>query len=129
MQEKKKILVVDDEPDVVEMLQTVLETASYEVVTAYDGKEAIEKTRKEKPDAIILDLMMPGVDGFAASKELKGDSETSDIPILVLTAFTQKRAQMGYPRDMGLQLETEDYISKPIDPKKLLSRLKEVLKD
>lgn len=129
MGEKKKILVVDDEPDVVEMLQTALETASYEVVAAYDGEEAIAKTQSEKPDAIILDLMMPGMDGFAASKALKGDDETADIPILVLTAFTQKRSGSGYASNQGLQLETEDYISKPVDPTKLLSRLKEVLKD
>lgn len=127
MQDKKKILVVDDEPDVVEMIQAALEAASYQVVTAYDGKEAIEKTRAEKPDAIILDLMMPGMDGFAASEELKNASETSRIPILALTAFPQKGPTEGYGRDLGYQLETDDYITKPVDPNKLLSRLRAIL--
>ena len=127
MQAKKTILVVDDEPDVVEMIQTALESASYNVVTAYDGKEAIEKTRAEKPDAIILDLMMPGMDGFAASEELKNDSDTSRIPILTLTAFPKKGPTEGYGRDLGYQLVTDDYITKPVDPNKLLSRLRAVL--
>ena len=127
MQTKKKVLVVDDEPDIVEMLQTALESASYEVVTACNGKEAIEKTRLEKPDAIILDLMMPEMDGFAASEELKDTEETSRIPILALSAFPQKGPREGYGRDLGFYLVTDDYISKPVDPKKILSRLQNVL--
>lgn len=127
METRKKILVVDDEPDIVEMVQTALEAASYQVITACDGKEAIEKTRSEKPDAIILDLMMPGMDGFAASEELKGGQETSHIPILALTAFPRKGPREGYDKDLGFQLVTDDYISKPVDPKKILSRLRKLL--
>jgi len=123
----KTVLVVDDEPEVVEMLKMVLENASYSVLTAYDGTEAVQKTKEEKPDAIILDLMMPGVDGFNASKELKNSDDTADIPILVLTAFDTKRAEAGYPKSKGLELETEDYISKPVDPEVLLKRLEEVI--
>ena len=123
MQEKKKILVVDDEPDVVEMIRAALESASYQVVVAYDGEEAVERTRTERPDAIIMDLMMPGMDGFAASEELKNASETSRIPILTLTAYPKKGPREGYGRDLGFQLITDDFIQKPVDPAKLISRL------
>jgi len=127
MQAKKKILVVDDEADIVEMIQTALESASYQVVTACNGREAMEKTRAEKPDAIILDLMMPEMDGFTVARELKNADDTSHIPILALTAFPQKGPTEGYVRDLGHQLLTDDYLPKPVDPNRLLSRLKELL--
>jgi two-component system alkaline phosphatase synthesis response regulator PhoP len=123
-----KILVVDDEPDVVEMIKAALESASYQVVAAYNGKEGIEKAKKEKPDAIILDIMMPEKDGFVACKELKGDPTCKDIPILILTAVGEHFADTRYAKSMGLDLEAEDYIDKPIDPKMLLARLAKLLK-
>lgn len=123
-----KILVVDDEPDVVEMIRAALESASYQVVAAYNGKEGIEKAKKEKPDAIILDIMMPEKDGFVACKELKGDPICKDIPILILTAVGEHFADTRYAKSMGLDLEAEDYIDKPIDPKMLLARLAKLLK-
>ncbi len=124
---KAKILVVDDEPDIVDMLKMSLENASYEVVEAYDGNEAIEKAKAEKPDAIILDLMMPKKDGFEACKELKNDPEMSGIPVLVLTAIGQEISHTRYAQSMGLELESDDFISKPVDPNFLLKRLEEFL--
>lgn len=126
--EKKKILVVDDEPEIVEMLRMCLETASYEVVAAYNGQEGIEKTKKERPDAIILDLMMPEKDGFQASKEIKNDPECAHIPILVLTAISDHLSHTRYAKSMGMELEAEDYIDKPVDPNLLLERLAKLLK-
>lgn len=128
MEKKSKILVIDDEPDTVEMLRMVLENASYDVVTAYDGQEGIEKAKKEKPDAIILDLMMPRKNGFVTCQELKGDSESTDIPILVLTAISEHFSHTKYAKGMGLTLESEDYIDKPVDPNELLERLAKLLK-
>lgn len=128
MVDKKKILVVDDEPDMVEMLKMALETASYEVITAYDGQEGVDKTKGEKPDAIILDLMMPGKDGFEACKEIKSDPETAGIPVLVLTAISQHLSHTRYAKSMGLELEAEDYIDKPVDTNILLERLAKFLK-
>jgi two-component system alkaline phosphatase synthesis response regulator PhoP len=125
--EKKKILVVDDEPEIVEMLRMSLETASYEVVVAYNGQEGIEMTKKERPDAIIMDIMMPEKDGFTAVKELKNDPDYAEIPILVLTAFTEHMANSRYAKSMGLELEAEDYIDKPVDPNLLLERLAKFL--
>jgi two-component system alkaline phosphatase synthesis response regulator PhoP len=120
---KGKILVVDDEPDVVDMLRMMLENASYEVVSAYDGKEGIEKAKEEKPDAIVLDLMMPGMDGFEACKEMKNDPELKAIPVLVLTAISRHFSDTKYARNLGLGLVSDDYIDKPVDPKLLLSRI------
>ena len=125
--EKKKILVVDDEPEIVEMLRMSLETASYEVVVAYNGQEGIEMAKKERPDAIIMDIMMPEKDGFTAVKELKNDPDYAEIPILVLTAFSEHMANTRYAKSMGLELEAEDYIDKPVDPNLLLDRLAKFL--
>jgi two-component system alkaline phosphatase synthesis response regulator PhoP len=123
-----RILVVDDEPDMVEMIKAALEGASHKVIAAFNGKEGIEKARKEKPDAIVLDIMMPEKDGFAACKELKGDPACKDIPILILTGVGEHFANTRYAKSMGMELEAEDYIDKPIDPKLLVARLAKLLK-
>jgi two-component system alkaline phosphatase synthesis response regulator PhoP len=123
-----RILVVDDEPDMVEMIKAALESASHQVIAAFNGKEGIEKAKKEKPDAIVLDIMMPEKDGFAACKELKGDPACKDIPILILTAVGEHFANTRYAKSMGLELEAEDYIDKPLDPKLLVARLAKLLK-
>lgn len=123
-----KILVVDDEPDMVAMIKAALESASHQVVAAYNGQEGIEKARKEKPEAIVMDIMMPVKDGFAACKELKEDPHCKAIPILVLTAVSEHFANTRYAKSMGLELDAEDYIDKPVDPKVLLARLEKLLK-
>lgn len=123
-----KILVVDDEPDMVEMIKAALESAHHQVVAAYNGQEGIDKAKKEKPDAIILDIMMPVKDGFVACKEMKEDPLLKNIPILVLTAVSEHFAHTRYAKSMGLELDAEDYIDKPIDPKVLLARLDKLLK-
>ena len=127
MAEKKRILVVDDEPDMIEMLKTALETASYDVITGSNGEQAVQKTQSEKPDAIILDLMMPVKNGFEACSEIKNDPKTAAIPILVLTAIGQHLSDTKYAKSMGLQLESEDFIQKPVDPTILLERIESLL--
>jgi two-component system alkaline phosphatase synthesis response regulator PhoP len=122
-----KILVVDDEPDMVEMIKAALESASHRVITAYNGQEGVDKARKEKPDAIILDIMMPVKDGFVACKELKEDPLCKTIPILILTAVSEHFSNTRYAKSMGLDLDAEDYIDKPIDPKLLLARVGKLL--
>ena len=123
-----KILVVDDEPDVVEMIKVALEGASHKVVTAYNGQEGVDKAKKEKPDAIVLDIMMPVKDGFVACKELKEDPACKNIPVLILTAVSEHFADTRYAKSMGLELDAEDYIDKPVDPKLLVARLNKLLK-
>ena len=129
MEEKKaKVLVVDDEPDMVEMLKVLLENSSYEVVSAYDGKEGIATAKQEKPDLIVLDLMMPEMNGFEACKEMKNDPDLKDIPVLVLTAISQKISATKYARDLGLGLLSDDYIDKPVDPNVLLNRIETLMR-
>jgi two-component system cell cycle response regulator len=123
----KRVLVVDDDPETVGMLKAVLETVPYEVLTAYDGLEGVEQAAREKPDAVILDLMMPRMDGFEACKRMKADAETSGIPVLVLTAIGQHLTHTRYAKGMGLTLEAEDYIEKPVDSSVLLRRLADLL--
>jgi two-component system alkaline phosphatase synthesis response regulator PhoP len=124
-----KILVVDDEPDMVEMIKAALEGDAHQVITAYDGEEGIKKARSEKPQAIVLDIMMPVKDGFAACQELKSDPDCKDIPVIILTAVSDHFADSRYAKSMGLQLDAEDYIDKPVDPTVLLARLRKVLKE
>ena len=123
----RKVLVVDDDPDMVSVTRMSLENASYEVLEAGNGKEGIDKAKKERPDIIIMDLMMPEMDGFEACKRLKADPELDSIPILVLTAIGQKFADTKYAKEMGLRLETEDFITKPVDPKVLLERVAQLI--
>jgi two-component system alkaline phosphatase synthesis response regulator PhoP len=123
-----KILVVDDEPDMVEMIKTALEGAAHQVVTAFNGQEGLNKARKEKPDAIVLDIMMPVKDGFVTCKEIKDDPALKNIPVLILTGVSEHFANTRFAKSMGLDLDAEDYIDKPIDPKLLLVRLDKLLK-
>jgi len=119
----KRILVIDDLPENVFMLQDRLEHEGYEVLTAYNGKSGIEKAQNELPDLILLDVMMPDINGFEVCKTLVGDSRTSDIPIILVTAKTD-------PEDIkeGLDAGAYDYIKKPINKIELLARVKSELK-
>lgn len=122
----KRILMVDDDRDFVESTKAVLEE-KYEVLVAYDGDEGIEKARAEKPDLIILDVIMPTEDGFSAAERLKEDPELSAIPIMMLTSFGTRVSETNIPRSRGMDLESEDYIEKPVDPDELLSRAEKLL--
>jgi len=127
MEKKPRILVVDDDPDEIELIKLALEGEGYEILVAYNGKEGVERAKKDRPRAIILDIMMPVKDGFVACKELKADPELKKIPVLVLTAIGDKLTQSNYALSQGLDLESEDYIAKPVDPEVLRNRLKELL--
>ncbi|HMJ67018.1 MAG TPA: response regulator transcription factor [Candidatus Binatia bacterium] len=120
---KQKILVVDDEPDAVELLEVNLEGAGYTVASAHDGEEALKKARMTLPDLIILDLMLPEVDGMEVCKILRRDQKTSHIPIIMLTA---KAAEID--RVLGLELGADDYVTKPFSPRELVLRVKRLLR-
>lgn len=129
MQRKAKILVVDDDPDIVEAIRAVLETHSHQVVTACDGEEGLGKLKKERPDLMILDLLMPKMDGFAVLKELQDPrrSRYSNIPILVLTSVREDASRRRYELETGLELNVDDYVEKPIDPPTLVQRVGKLL--
>ena len=120
---RKKILVVDDEKDILELLKYNLEREGYEVLKTMTGEETLELVKKEPPDLIILDLMLPGLDGLEVCKILKKDIRREAIPIIMLTA-------KGEDSDIivGLGLGAEDYITKPFSPKVLIARVKAALR-
>jgi len=118
-----KILVVDDEPDAIELIKFNLKNAGYEVVTAADGDEALKKARSLLPDLIILDLMLPEVDGLEVCKILRRDQRVSAVPIIMLTA---KAAEID--RVLGLELGADDYVTKPFSPRELVLRVKRLLR-
>jgi len=118
-----KILVVDDEPDAIELIKFNLKAAGYEVITAADGEEALKKARSMLPDLVILDLMLPEVDGLEVCKILRRDQRVSATPILMLTA---KAAEID--RVLGLELGADDYVTKPFSPRELVLRVKRLLR-
>ena len=122
-EQMKRILVIDDLPENVFMLQDRLEHEGYEVLTAYNGKSGIEKAQNELPDLILLDVMMPDINGFEVCKTLVSDSKTSDIPIILVTAKTDAEDIKE-----GLESGAYDYIKKPINKIELLARVKSELK-
>jgi two-component system alkaline phosphatase synthesis response regulator PhoP len=119
---KGKILVVDDEVYIVHILDFSLGMEGYEVVTALDGEEALAKVKKEQPDLIVLDIMMPKLDGYETCRILKSDPETQQIPVILLSAKGRNVDQQ-----MGFQVGADDYITKPFSPRKLVERIKLIL--
>ena len=128
MESKTKILLVDDDEDFVEATKLVLESKPYEVIVAHDGDEGLAKARKEKPDLIILDIIMPVKDGFSAAEQLKKDSELKKIPVIMLTSFSVKGGETSLSVSQGFTLDTEDYVDKPVSPQELLKRVERLLK-
>ena len=120
---KQKILVVEDEKDIRELIQLHLEKSGFETLAASDGQEAFRKIQRSRPDLILLDLMLPEMDGKELAKLLKAREETKDIPIVMLTAKTEE-----VDRIIGFELGADDYIPKPFSPRELVLRVKAVLK-
>lgn len=121
---KKKILVVDDEQELLRAVRIRLEAAGYEVLTALDGQEGLEKARREKPALIILDLMLPKMDGYRVCAFLKKDTRYAGIPIVMFTA----RAQQD-DIDLGMEMGADAYITKPFDHQALIVKVKELLEE
>jgi len=120
---KQRILVVDDEPDVLELVEYNLSGAGFSVITASDGAEALAKIRTHQPDLVILDVMMPEMDGTELCKLLRRDPATADIPIILLTARAGE-----IDRVLGFELGADDYVTKPFSPRELVLRVKSLLR-
>jgi two-component system, OmpR family, phosphate regulon response regulator PhoB len=118
-----KILIVEDEHDIAELIAFNLKRAGYEVCMAHDGIEGTSIAMRERPSLIILDLMLPGRDGFGVFRELRRDARTASIPVIMLTARAQTE-----DRIQGLEIGADDYLTKPFSPKELLLRIQAVLK-
>ncbi|EPR35075.1 two component transcriptional regulator, winged helix family [Alkalidesulfovibrio alkalitolerans DSM 16529] len=120
---KDTILVVEDDEDILHLLQFNLESSGYEVVTAMDGAQALAKARRHHPELVLLDLMLPGMDGFEVCKELKKLPETAKTPIIMLTARGEE-----VDRIVGLELGADDYVVKPFSPREIILRVKAILR-
>jgi DNA-binding response OmpR family regulator len=112
---KKYVLIVDDDPDLVETVCMMLEDKGYEVGKAYDGVEGEEAIKERHPDLLVLDVMMPRKDGYQLCAELKADSATKDIPVILLTAVGEAVPTTSYTHAQGMSTEAEEYIPKPVD--------------
>ena len=122
MSQKAKILIVDDEPFNVDVLQQELEDLNYQILTAANGQEALDKIRSQQPDLILLDLMMPVLDGFAVLSQIKADSDLRDIPVIIVSAADDSKSIVK-----GIKQGADDYITKPIDAAHLVKKVKEHL--
>ncbi len=127
MNAKKRILVVDDEPDFASIVQADLENEGYDVEVAYNGKEGLEKVKANPPSAIVLDVMMPEMDGYELCKLLKGDDDFCDIPIVLLTAVASHVTSTRYSHADGMNTEADDYIAKPASSKDISRSLNVLL--
>jgi DNA-binding response OmpR family regulator len=121
-EKSKKILVVDDEPDVASLLTLLLKSQGYNVIAAGDGQEALELARKQSPDLILLDIMLPRMDGYKVARMLKFDENFSHIPIIMLTAKIQEK-----DKETGLEMGANAYVTKPFDTEQLLKKIKDTL--
>ncbi len=120
---KEKILIVEDEKDIVKMLNYNLKKEGFRTIDAFDGEDAVDLALKERPDLILLDLMLPGIDGLEVCRQLKKEPKSASIPIIMLTAKTQETDKV-----VGLELGADDYVSKPFSPKELIARIRAVLR-
>ena len=121
-----KILVIDDDPDFIKITRTILQSQNYQVLTAENGEKGLEVMRKEKPDLVMLDIMMSYIlDGLDARRQMAADKDLKDIPVIMITSLTGERVRSELPSDE--YIPASEWIHKPIDPDKLLAYVKKAL--
>ena len=128
MSSKAKIMVVEDNIDEAKLIKMILEPEGYEVVTALNGKEAKEKMKKEKPDFLILDVMMPEMDGFTFCSWVRSNKDYKDLPVILLTGVAERIRDSKYPLNGVLRADADDYLEKPLKPEVLLDTIARLLK-
>ena len=124
-----KILIVDDDPDIRIAISSILKSRSYEVVEANDGEEALTRLQEEKPDLMLLDLLMPRMDGFAVIRALQDDQNKTypKIPIVIISSIREEASHRRYELEVGHKLNVKDYVEKPIEPFVLLEHVERLL--
>lgn len=120
---KESVLIVEDDEDILQLLEYNFQNAGFDVTTASDGLDALAKLRRQRPDLVLLDIMLPGADGFEVCKSIKRDPKTAQVPVIMLTARGEE-----VDRIVGLELGADDYVVKPFSPRELILRARAVLK-
>jgi CheY-like chemotaxis protein len=128
MAEEPLILVVDDDPDILEGITTILDTQPYRLATARDGKKCMAMIKKEIPDLLILDLLMPRMDGWGVIREMRSEPRYAKVPIMVLTTVIEDASRRRYELETGLAMEVQEYIQKPARPTDLLQCVEKLLR-
>ncbi len=127
MMDKKRVLVVDDEPDFALLVQGNLQKEGFDVDVAYNGMEGLEKIKQNPPDAVVLDVMMPEMDGYEVCAQMKKDERFADIAILMLTAVADHVTSTRYSHFDGMSMEADDYLAKPASADEITDSLKSLL--
>lgn len=128
MDKEPYILIVDDDPDILDNIITVLETQPYRLATARDGKKCMEMIGQEIPDLLILDLLMPLMDGWGVIREMRSEPRYAKVPIMVLTTVIEDASRRRYELETGMAMEVQEYIQKPVMPSELIRRVQILLK-
>lgn len=124
---EKLVLIADDDPDVRESLKLMLSATPYELTFAANGEQVLEQINKRTPDLLVLDLLMPKMDGFEVIKNLKNSPSFSEIPILILTAVRKQASERRYELETGISMDIDDYVEKPVNPKDFIHRVEKIL--
>lgn len=127
MDKQPYILVVDDDPDILDGIITILESRPYRLDTARDGKKCMQMIAEEKPDLLILDLLMPRMDGWGVIREMRSEPRFSGIPIMILTTVIEDASRRRYELETGMAMDVQDYIQKPARPDDLINRVRKLL--
>ena len=127
MNQQHYILIVDDDPDILDNIVTVLETQPYQLATARDGKKCMAMIKEEIPDLLILDLLMPRMDGWGVIREMRSEPRFTSVPIMVLTTVIEDASRRRYELETGIAMDVQEYIQKPVTPSELIRRVETLL--
>jgi CheY-like chemotaxis protein len=128
MEKQPYILIVDDDPDILEGILTILETQPYRLATARDGKKCMEMISQDIPDLLMLDLLMPRMDGWGVIREMRSEPRYSGVPIMVLTTVIEDASRRRYELETGIAMDVQDYVQKPTRPADLIQRVEKILR-
>jgi CheY-like chemotaxis protein len=129
MKDEPCILIVDDDPDIIEGILMILETQSYRLKTAHDGKQCMAMIHEEIPDLLILDLLMPRMDGWGVIREMRSTPKYASIPILILSTVIEDASHRRYELETGMSMDIQGYVQKPAKPASLLQIVDNILKE
>ena len=129
MEKQPHILIVDDDPDILEGIITILETQDYDLATARDGKQCMAMIKEDIPDLLILDLLMPRMDGWGVIREMRSEPRFNRIPIMILTTVIEDASRRRYELETNMTMDVQDYVQKPVRPDELIRRVENLLKN